>query len=325
MKKISILVAENSVIQSIADPKYCFETVNSFLNAKDNPSMFDVKLVGSAKEIKLANGSYTVHTEKLLNEVEKTDLIIIPALFGNLPEALESNKNLIPWIEKQYQKGAEVASLCVGAFLLASTGLLNGKKCSTHWGFINDFKEMFPEIDVQHGSIITEENGIYSSGGANSYWNLLLYLVEKFTNRETAVLISKYFAIDIERNSQSLFSIFKGQKQHNDEEVKKAQDFIENNIEEKISVEVLAEKLALGRRSFERRFKRATNNSVIEYVQRVKIESAKRKIETSRKNINEVMFEAGYTDPKSFRETFRKITGITPAEYRKKYFKPAEV
>ncbi len=147
------------------------------------------------------------------------------------------------------------------------------------------FDEMFPEVDVQPGNIITEENGIYSSGGANSYWNLLLYLVEKYTNRETAVLISKYFAIDIGRNSQSFFAMFKGQKQHNDEEIKKAQEFIERNIDEKITVDELAEKLAVGRRSFERRFKQATNNSVLEYIQRVKIEAAKRNIENSRKNI----------------------------------------
>ncbi len=321
MKKISILAAGNSVIQSIADPQYCFETVNRFLNVKGKPSMFDIQLVGAEKEVILNNGLYTVHADKLISEIEKTDLIIIPAMFGDLPKALDSNKKLVPWIVKQYNSGAEVASLCVGAFLLASTGLLNGKKCSTHWGFIDDFHEMFPEVDVQPGSIITEENGIYSSGGANSYWNLLLYLVEKYTNRETAVLISKYFAIDIGRNSQSFFAMFKGQKQHNDEKIKKAQELIEQNIEEKITVEELAEKLAVGRRSFERHFKQATNNSVLEYIQRVKIEAAKRNIENSRKNINEVMFEVGYTDSKAFRTTFKKITGITPLEYRNRYSK----
>ncbi len=283
MKTISILAAENSVIQSIADPQYCFETVNRFLNVKGKPTMFKVELVGAERDVTLNNGLYTVHADKLISEVEKTDLIIIPAMFGDLPKALDSNKKLIPWIVKQYNSGAEVASLCVGAFLLASTGLLNGKKCSTHWGFIDDFHEMFPEVDVQPGSIITEENGIYSSGGANSYWNLLLYLVEKYTNRETAVLISKYFAIDIGRNSQSFFAMFEGQKHHNDEEIKRAQEFIERNIEEKITVDELAEKLAVGRRSFERRFKQATNNSVLEYIQRVKIEAAKRNIENSRK------------------------------------------
>ncbi len=321
MKRISILVAENSVIQSIADPQYCFETVNRFLNANGQPAMFKIELVGVEREIKLNNGLFTIHSEKLVDEVEKTDLVIVPALLGKMPEAVESNMQLLSWIVRQYNSGAEVASLCVGAFLLASTGLLNGKKCSTHWGFIDDFSKMFPEVNVQHGTIITEENGIYSSGGANSYWNLLLHLVEKYTNRETAVLASKYFAIDFGRNSQSFFAMFKGQKQHNDQEIRKAQEFIERNIEKKLTVEELAEKTALGRRSFERRFKRATRNSVLEYIQRVKIEAAKRWIETSRKNITEIMFEVGYTDIKTFRYTFKKITGITPQEYKTRYNK----
>ena len=238
---------------------------------------------------------------------------------------IEMNKVLLPWIEEQYDNGAEVASLCVGAFLLAATGLLNGKKCSTHWGFINEFREMYPDVEVVDGSIVTEEKRIYSSGGANSYWKLLLYLVEKYTNRETAILASKYFAIDIDRDSQAAFAMFKGQKDHNDTEIKKVQEYIEKNIAEKMTVDELAAIAATGRRSFERRFRLATNNSVLEYIQRVKIEAAKRQFENSRKNINEVMYNVGYTDTKAFRDLFKKITGLTPIEYRNKYNKLAMV
>lgn len=283
--------------------------------------LFNVELAGVKKTIKLNNGNYFVHPDKLLNEIKKTDLIIIPALSGNILKAVSSNSRLIPWIVKQYKNGAEVASLCVGAFLLASTGLLNGRKCSTHLGFTSKLREMFPEVNVQDSSIITDENGIYTSGGANSYWNLLLHLIEKYTDRETAIFISKYFAIDISRNNQSLFAIFTGQKEHNDDAVKEVQEYIEKNIEKKITVEELANKVALGRRSLERRFKQATSNSILEYIQRVKMEVAKRSFETSRKNINEVMFDVGYTDTKAFRTTFRKITGLTPIDYRKKYYK----
>lgn len=321
MKNVAILVPESSVMQAIADPQYCFSAVNQFLAMSGRKPLFNVQLVGSKKEIKLNEGKYSVHPDKLLKDVKKTDLVFIPALFGDMGDAVKANKELKPWIVDQYKKGAEVASLCVGAFLLASTGLLNGKKCSTHWGYTNEFREMFPEVDIQDGSIVTEESRIYSSGGANSYWNLLLHLVEKYTDRETAILTSKYFAIDIDRNSQSAFAMFKGQKEHKDDAIKKAQDYIEKNIEEKITVEMLASKIAVGRRSFERRFRLATNNSVLEYIQRIKIEAAKRSFETSRKNINEVMFNVGYTDTKAFRTTFKKITGLTPVEYRNKYNK----
>jgi len=321
MKNVSILVPESAVIESVADPQYMFSAANNFLISNNREPLFKVNLVGSKKEISFNNGMFSVHTNKLLQEVAQTDLIIIPALFGDMKTAVKLNEEAIPWIVKHYKKGTEVASLCVGAFLLASTGILNGKKCSTHWAFYNEFQETFPDVEVADGSIITEENGIYSSGGANSYWNLLLYLLEKYTDRDTAILASKYFAIDIDRDSQSAFTMFTGQKNHNDLEVVKVQEYIEANYKDKITVDDMANLVAVSRRSFERRFKQATNNTIIQYHQRVKIEAAKRQFESTRKNITEVMYEVGYSDTKAFRNVFKKITGLTPIEYRNKYSK----
>ena len=321
MKNVAILVPETAVIEAVADPLYMFKAVNQFLQSSGKAPLFKVELVGLSKEIKLDNSLFSVHTDKLLKDVKKTDLIFIPALSGDMKTALELNRGLVPWIVEQYQNGAEIASLCVGAFLLASTGLLNGKKCSTHWNQANEFRTMFPEVELVDGSIITEEQGIYSSGGANSYWNLLLYLVEKYTDRDTAILASKFFAIDIDRDSQSSFMMFQGQKEHDDADIIKTQEFIETSYHDKITVDQLASMVAVGRRSFERRFKKATNNTVVEYIQRVKIEAAKRRFESSYKNINEVMFDVGYTDTKAFRTIFKKITGLTPIEYRNKYNK----
>lgn len=321
MKNVSILVPETAVIEAVADPHYMFNAVNQFLLASGKDALFNVQLVAVNKEVKLLNSSFTVHIDQQLKDVQQTDLIFIPALSGDMETALHLNKELIPWLVKQYSKGAELASLCIGAFLLAKTGLLNGKKCSTHWNSANEFRQMFPEVELVDGSIITEEHGIYSSGGANSYWNLLLYLVEKYTDRDTAILASKYFAVDIDRESQNAFMLFQGQKNHEDAEILLAQAFIEANYIDRITVDELADKFAIGRRSFERRFKKATNNTVVEYIQRVKIEAAKRHFESSRKNINEVMFDVGYTDTKAFRTVFKKITGLTPIEYRNKYNK----
>ncbi len=323
MKHVSILVPETAVIEAVADPRYMFLAVNQFLASAGSAPLFSVELVGLSSSVQLENCLFSVHPDKLAQDVVHTDLIFIPALSGNIDKALELNRKMIPWIVEQYGKGAEVASLCIGAFLLAETGLLKGKKCSTHWLHANTFRSMYPDVELVDGSIITEEQGIYSSGGANSYWNLLLYLVEKYTDRDTAILASKYFAVDIDRDSQSAFMMFKGQKDHEDEAIKLAQDFIEKHYTDKITVEQLADRCAMGRRSFERRFRKATNNTVLEYIQRVKIEAAKRSFERSRKNINEVMFDVGYTDTKAFRTIFKKITGLTPIEYRNKYNKTA--
>lgn len=169
MKTISILVPEHAVIQAVADPQYCFNAVNQFMVDSGKQPIFNIELVGAKREIKLNNGNFSVFPDKLLDEVIHTDLIFVPALFGDMNKAIEANKELLPFITEHYQNGTEVASLCVGAFLLASTGLLNGKKCSTHWGFYEQFNQLFPEVNIQNGSIVTDEQRIYTSGGANSY------------------------------------------------------------------------------------------------------------------------------------------------------------
>lgn len=326
MKHVSILVpVGHTSLPNIDGTHQILSQVNSFLAQRDMPPLFDIQLVGLAKETSQRNGLYTVNPDVLVGDVKKTDLVIIPAIYGNPGDFLPPNQAFLPWIVEQYNQGAEIASFCIGAFFLASTGLLKGKQCATHWVAANDFRMMFPDVHLVDDKIMTEEDGIYTSGGAYSYLNLLMYLIEKHAGRDIAVLIAKTFMIDIDRDSQSPFIIFQGQKAHEDEPVKKAQEFIENNFQEKITVDQLADLIAMGRRSLERRFKKATCNTVAEYIQRVKIEAAKKSFEKSRKNINEIMYEVGYADIKAFRTTFRKITGLSPVAYRNKYNKEMAV
>ena len=319
MKHISILVPETAVPATIVDPRYMFTAVNQFFREAGHQPFFDVSLVGLTENVKLLDGLITIHPNRIINDVEKTDLVIIPAISGDVKAALELNEQFTPWIVKQYKEGAEVASLCVGAFMLGATGLLNGKTCSTHWLFANDFREMFPEVELEDDKVVTEHEGIYSSGGASSYWNLLLYLVEKYTSREMSIVAAKFFLLDIARKSQSPFAIFRGQKEHDDIEVIKAQEYIEAHFREKIQVQDLADYFGIGRRTFERRFKKATTNTVVEYIQRVRVEAAKKMLEAGRKTVNEVMYEVGYNDPKAFRDVFRKIAGLSPIEYQEKF------
>lgn len=304
---------------SIEGPHKLFTEVNDLAASMGRPALFNVQLVGISRETPLNNGLFTVTTEWTVDNVKKTDLVIIPAVHGDLQQAIKNNEAFLPWIIDQYKQGAEIASLCLGAFLLASTGLLKGRNCATHWLAANDFRRMFPDVNLVADKILTDEYGIYSSGGAYSYLNLILYLVEKYAGREMSVFVSKVFQIDIERDSQSPFTIFRGQKEHEDEPIKQAQEFIEKNFQDKITVDQLASMFALGRRNLERRFKKATSNTVVEYIQRVKIEAAKLSLEKSKHNVAEVMYNVGYTDPKAFRVTFKRITGLSPVQYRNKY------
>src|ERR1051326_404337 len=307
MKHVSILIPRgHTSLVNIEGTHQILNEVNSLRVERGNTPLFKIQLVGLSRETDQPSGLFTVKPDVLLTEVIKTDLIFIPAMHGDQKKAAELNREFIPWIIKQYDAGAEIASFCLGSFFLAATGLLNGKQCTTHWRFVNEFRAMFPGAHLVDDKIITEENGLYTSGGAYSYLNLILYLIEKYAGRDIAILISKAFMIDIDKVSQSPFIIFQGQKEHDDEPIRKAQEFIEHNYQEKITVDQLATMHALSRRNLERRFKKATANTVTEYIQRVKIEAAKKYFETKRENINEVMYSVGYADTKAFRTTDRK-------------------
>ena len=319
MKHISIIVPYNAVLGSVEGPRQVFTEANKFIMHTGGPEFCRVQLIGLQAEVPVCGGKYTVNADALINDIRKTDLIIIPALDGDMPEVLAKNKEFIPWIIRHYKEGAEVASLCIGAFMLASTGLVNGKTIATHWLAASDFRKMFPEVDLVEEKIITEEQGIYSSGGAFSYLNLILHILAKYAGKEVAIFMAKAFQIEYERKSQSPFIIFNGQKEHEDEQIKKSQEFIEHNFQEKISVDQLSKTFGIGRRTLERRFKKATSNSVTEYIQRVRIEAAKKFLESGRKTVNEAMYDVGYTDNHAFREVFKKITGMTPLDYRNKY------
>lgn len=321
MVTISILALKNAVLASIADANYVFTIVNELLEKSGKPALFKVQLVGLSGTLQLNNGLFSIQPDTVIEEVQQTDLIIIPSMTGDALAATYMNKDYAPWISEHYKNGAEVASLCVGAFLLAYTGLLRDRQCTTHWAYANEFRYYYPDITLVDEKVITHQNGLYSSGGNNAYWNLLLYLVEKYTNREIAIHTAKFFVIDLDRKDQSPFIIFNGQKNHEDDVIKKAQEFIEQNYAEKLTVDQIADTFNVSRRTFERRFKKATRNTVVEYIQRVKIEASRKQLEIGRKSIHEVMDDVGYADVKTFRDVFKKITGMTPNEYRNKYNK----
>lgn len=319
MKHISIVMPHFVNLAGLENARQGFSEANEYIKSQGRAAIFDIQIVGIEPEIQVNNGQYSVRVDKLTSEISHTDLIVIPPIQQNIQEAIESNRKLYPWICEQHYKGAQVVSMCLGAFLLANTGLLNGKNCVTHWRASEPFRKLFPQINLISDKILTDEDGVYTGGGAFSSANLILYLIEKLVDRETSIYCSKIFQIDSGRNSQSPFIIFKAQKEHADEEIIKAQIYIEHNFNKKITVDELSQQLVIGRRTFERRFKKATSNTVIEYIQRIRTEAAKKELEMGQKTVNEVMFTVGYNDPKAFRDVFKRVTGMTPVDYRARF------
>lgn len=320
MKHVSILIpkGEPSIVNIMGSYQMLAAASDTYQQQTGAP-LFEFDLVGFAPSTTGSPGSAVVLPTKMWQEIEQTDLIIIPAVHQDPQTVINQNQELIYFLEEQYKKGAVVASLCIGAYLLAATGLLNGKACSIHWQHANYLKALFPKIQVQEERIITEQQGVITSGGAYAFTNLILYLVEKFGSRELAIVISKLFMIDLDKSKQSVYFMFMEQKEHEDKAVLQIQEYIEQHYADRFTIDQLAVNHNLVRRTLERRFKSATGNSIIEYTQKVRVESAKKELERGRKSISDVMYDCGYTDSKAFRDVFKKHVGISPLEYRKKY------
>ncbi|NQX42999.1 Transcriptional regulator GlxA family, contains an amidase domain and an AraC-type DNA-binding HTH domain [Pedobacter steynii] len=323
MIHISILAIKRAVLAAITDTYDAFAYTNILLKQMGKPELFNISLVGQGQDVQLNNGLFTIRPDGQIYKEERHDLIVIPPMSGDMISATYLNKDYAGWIADQYKNGTEIASFCVGAFLLAFSGLLKNKQCSTHWDYANEFRSYYPAVQLVEDKIFTADKGIYSSGGNNAYWSLLLYLIEKFTDRPTAIQVAKHFVVDINKVNQTPFVVFKGFKKHDDELIKEIQTYIEQNFTDKITVTDLAEKYHITRRTFERRFLKATHLTVAEYMQRIKIEAAKKLLETGRRSVSEVMVIVGYTDTQSFRDAFKKVTDLTPTAYREKYNIPS--
>ncbi|HWB28026.1 MAG TPA: helix-turn-helix domain-containing protein [Chitinophagaceae bacterium] len=321
MKQVVIVVPQGNVnLSSITGTFEILNRADSYWQRLGNKPLMEVCIAGFMPELTLSAGFFSISPLNI-NTIVQADLVIVPSLSYDYDNVLRDNVALIDWIKEQHRCGAEIATICTGAFLVAATGLLKGKTCSTHWNAAYDFRRLFPDINLQVNKLVTAEQGIYTNGGAYSFLNLVLFLVEKYFDRRTAIYCAKVFQVEIDRTSQSPFFIFQSQKNHGDELICRAQTYIEQNLCEKISFEHLAQELAVSRRNFDRRFIKATGNTPVEYLQRVKVEVAKSTLEKGRKTIFEVMNDVGYNDDKAFREVFKKITGLSPLEYKAKYAK----
>jgi transcriptional regulator GlxA family with amidase domain len=324
-RTILILIYEDVVLSSAAAPLDIFTRTNQLLAAQQEGPAFDVSLIANkTSQVELGVGATFDCTQGLADFAPKSAghnqfLIVVPAFAGNWDEVLQKNRDVIEWLKLHYQSGTEIASLCKGSYFLAEAGLLDGKPCTSHMSVINDMRARFPAIHLQADAVVTDKNGIYTGGGAFSSLNLVLYLIEKFCGHETGIQIAKNFSIQRDHSNQSHFANFKGLTQHGDALILSAQAFIENTFAKAISVEDVADHANMSKRNFIRRFKQAVQMTPMEYMQRIKIEAAKKAFEQNNKSIQSVIYDVGYNDAKTFRDTFKKLTGITPQDYRKKY------
>jgi transcriptional regulator GlxA family with amidase domain len=319
MKEIALIIHEEATLSTVTGAMDMFIHTNRLFQQLYKQQPFKIILAGENADNHLLQIQSPFISYSSLNEIPHPDLIIVPAFYGDRDAMLKKHQAIITWIKTMYQNGSEVASLCSGIYFLAEAGLLPGKSCTAHWNDMADIVRRYPDVNFLSDMVITDQEGIYTSGGAFSSLNLILYLIDKFCGREVGIWASKMFSLDMDRISQSHFAVFKGQRQHKDDEILKAQTYIEQNHHMQLNIDEIAGHTNMSKRNFIRRFKKATHNTPFEYLQRVKIEAAKKALEKGTQNVNLLMYDAGYNDIKTFREVFKKITGLTPQDYKRKY------
>ena len=328
MKKITILALSSAQASSITGPMdvFIFAGVLWEVICGEQPSpCFEVTVASpDGKAVKCFN-RLLVALHCSMYDVRNMDLIMISAITGNVIKWLERNKNIIDWLKQQYQSGTQIAAVCTGAFILAETGLLNGKTATTHWDFIDQFKQRYPLVRLRPDSLITDEENLYCSGGSNAFNDLSLYLVEKLSSREVAVQCSKAMVQDFGRITQTPYASLNLLKSHNMKDILAVQRWIEENYMEAISISMLAERFGMGQRTFGRRFKQTTGDSPLAYLQKVRINAAKALLEKPYSTFEEVTYRVGYEDISSFRKIFQRYTGLRPKEYQRLFHQGANV
>lgn len=322
MEHISIVVYEDVLPTALSSTISLLTSANEAALARGRKVAFEIELIGvHLKNIQLSKQMQCYCTKTIADKFD-TDVIILPPMNTGAVDPtvhLLQNSTLVSWIKEKYRQKAQIISLCSGAYILAETGLLNGMPATSHWNAIEDLQLRYPSINFTPAEVVTNSKSIITGGGGFSALNALLYFIEKQFGKEIAVELSKIYGLEYARTSQSLFAVFSGQQRHNDNDIHKAQAYIESKFKTDISVEQVATRVNMSKRNFIRRFKSATSMTPIEFIQRIKVEAAKKALEAGEMNIESVTYAVGYNDLKTFRSVFKKITGLTPVAYRNKY------
>ncbi|MGX5854101.1 GlxA family transcriptional regulator [Dyadobacter jiangsuensis] len=321
-RHISVIVYEDVLLTALSSTVALLTGARDAVVRSGGTAPFDIDLVSVHVHDVQLDLPVQFHCGKTLADDFETDVIVIPPMNAegaDMDQLLLKYAKLTHWLAEKYHRKAQIISLCTGAYFVAECGLLNGMPATSHWGAMDDMRKRYPLVNFRPERVVTQSETIITGGGGFSALSAILYFIEKTCGKETAITLSKYYALDYGRASQSIFTIFSGHRGHNDQDIHRAQTYIESEFRADISVDLIAGEVNMSKRNFIRRFKSATALNPIEYIQRVKIEAAKKSLEAGESNIAYVTYDVGYNDLKTFRTIFKRITGFTPIEYRNRY------
>lgn len=322
---VAVPEAMASTLSGIYDVLKSVHDIAGFREIASGPP-FAVEIVGeSASPLELASG-LPLPVHRAIGEIERTDIVIVPSLLvpgGNWQTGRYSP--FVRWLKDMHRNGAMLCSACSGIYLLAETGLFDGKDSAIHWSYANGFRRTFPAVRVlPEKALVTAgtREEFVTSGASTSWHDLVLYLIAKHSGAAVAQTVTKFFALQAHQEGLAPYVVFDAPRDHGDGVVAAVQDWLQMHFSVVNPIAEMVKRADLPERSFKRRFTNATGYSPIAYVQRLRIEEAKRRLERTRASVDEISWQVGYEDPAFFRRLFRRVTQLSPGAYRRKFNMP---
>lgn len=328
--EVSIVVfpeCDPCIIYGVYDTLWAAGTFWNAMEGQPQQHLFRPRLVSAtADPIKLYT-DVTIMPHQTIDEVKRTDIVFVPNVMLYTPESIRKlDRRLIDWIRQMHRGGAQLFASCGGPIVLAEAGLLDGYSATTHWGYVTLFRNEFPKVDVQENRILVHSgpgHSLVSSGGSSSWQDLCLYMIARHGGIAEALRVSKIFLYQWHRDGQQPFASMVANVGHGDAAVGRCQDWLSDHYDHPDAIGELVNLSGLPKRTFDRRFRAATGYSPLGYIQSLRIEEAKQLLETSNDPIERIAQLVGYEDTASFRRLFRKLVGMAPGGYRRKFQVPA--
>jgi len=319
---VVILFLQGGLASTAIAPMEVFRSAGvtwNLINGEPSEPIFRVRTASLDGAPIRSDGPVGLVPDCAINRVRGADLIVVPATGLATDELLARHARVVPWLRRWHERGAAIAGICSGVALLAEAGLLDGRPATTHWGFADLYRETYPAVDWQPDLFITESDNVYCGGGVYASVDLSLYLVEKFAGHEIAVQCAKALLLDRPRRWQSGYSAPLRRAGHDDAKIHDAQRWLHEHFREDFQFSELAQRVRMSTRNFARRFKQATGEAPLGYLQKLRIGESKRLLESEYTTVQEVARDVGYEDVIFFRRLFKRYAGISPQEYRKNF------
>jgi transcriptional regulator GlxA family with amidase domain len=322
MTEVTVLLLDGTFSSTAIGPMEVFRHAGELFNVLTGTRpvpRFRVTTASVGGRPVRCDGPIHIRPSAALTEIRKTELIFIPSTGPSVDDVVERNAEVVPWLKRWHKRGAAIASVCSGVGLLAATGLLDGKRATTHWGLAEQFRQKYPKVQWMPELMVTEDSGFYCGGGVNASLDLGLYLVERFCGHEVAMQTAKALLIETPRVWQAGFAIVPLKTDHSDDLISSAQEWLHEHFRQTFPLEDPARQVGMSLRNFVRRFKQATGDTPLIYLQKLRVATAKRLLEGGHRTMQEISDAVGYQDVAFFREIFQRHTGVSPSAYRRRF------